>query len=132
MSITLAFNRMILRFSSLICSLLVVCATAVASAQAQTQEPIIFSAPDTNAPSLAPRSPMLPDFDNPVQRQLNFSPAPAMPAPGVPAISPAQAAQWQQAVDREKNWTLMTPEEIFGLPTAEKILGVSERDAMGE
>lgn len=44
------------------------------------------------------------------------------PAP----VSPEQAKAWQKFLDGKKNWTLMTPEEILGLPTAEKILGIPE------
>jgi len=44
------------------------------------------------------------------------------PAP----VSQEQIKQWQKLLDNRKNWTMMTPEEIMGVPTAEKILGISD------
>ena len=40
----------------------------------------------------------------------------------------AAAAQWQKLQERNKNWGLMTPEEILGIPTPEKLLGITEDD----
>jgi len=45
-----------------------------------------------------------------------------------PVYSSANAQQWQQLLNNRKNWTLMTPEEILGIPTPEKILGVADPD----
>src|SRR5258708_7044227 len=112
---------------------------AVSLAHAQTTmkrgQPIFFSAPDndamvSNAPSLTPRSPELPEFTKTIEvPSLNFEAGRPMPRP-LP-LSPAQMAAMQQSLDREKNWTLMTPAEILGVPTPEKILGIPERDATG-
>jgi hypothetical protein len=49
--------------------------------------------------------------------------------PGSPvqtAVSPEAARQWQNVLDRKKNWMLLTPGEILGVTTPEKILGVAE------
>ena len=45
-------------------------------------------------------------------------------SPQASAISAASSAQWQKFLENKKNWPLMTPEEIFGIATPEKILGV--------
>ena len=50
----------------------------------------------------------------------------------MPAISPGQARQMQQLLDERRNWALLTPEQILGLPTQEKILGIADRDAFGQ
>jgi hypothetical protein len=42
------------------------------------------------------------------------------------AVSPAEAQHWQKVFEAKKKWTLMTPEEILGLPTAEKLLGLPD------
>ena len=55
-----------------------------------------------------------------------------LPAPLPPAISPGQARQMQQLLDEQKNWALLTPEQILGPPTREKILGIADRDAFGQ
>ena len=55
-----------------------------------------------------------------------FDILPGSPAPA--AVSPDQAKQWQKLLDDKKNWTMMTPEEIMGVPTAQKILGFPESD----
>jgi hypothetical protein len=48
--------------------------------------------------------------------------------PGSPqqVLSTANAEQWQKSLDDQKNWTLLTPEEILGIPTPEKILGITD------
>lgn len=55
-----------------------------------------------------------------------FDPLPGAPAP--PPVSPEDAQRWQKFLDGKKNWTLMTPEEILGVPTPEKILGIPDRN----
>jgi hypothetical protein len=37
----------------------------------------------------------------------------------------------QRQLDERKNWALLTPEQILGLPTQAKILGIQDRDAFG-
>jgi len=85
-------------------------------------------------PSLAAKPPGLMDFANAVQSPVaSFGDAPEtapLPAPP-PPISPAQVQQMQRLLDERKNWALLTPEEIFGLPAPEKIPGRPDRDAFG-
>src|ERR1039457_1902182 len=58
---------------------------------------------------------------NPV---ANFDVLPVSPVPN--AVAAANAARWQTFLEGKKNWTLMTPEEILGIPTPEKILGITD------
>jgi hypothetical protein len=108
------------------------------SANRSAGQAILFSSPDggdvsSNMPSLAAKPPSLLDFANEVESPtLKFgvaSGAESLPAPRLPAVSPSQI---QRMLDERKNWALMTPEEILGLPTQEKILGIPDRDASGE
>jgi hypothetical protein len=46
-------------------------------------------------------------------------------------ISPSEQRRLQQLQLDKKNWLLLTPAEILGVKTPEKILGVTERDAAG-
>ena len=101
---------------------------------------IFFSSADgdgvsSNMPSLAAKPPEMLDLANAVQspdaefgRRVRNG-APAAPPP---AISPAQVQQMQRLLDERKNWALLTPEQILGLPTQEKILGIPDRDAFGQ
>jgi hypothetical protein len=101
-------------------------------------QPIIFSAPDTEL-ATNPAPPLVPDavkfdFSRAFSSPNVATPPSLQPAPA-PMISPLQAQAAQQAqkeLERKKNWTLMTPAEILGVPTLEKISGVSERNAAGE
>jgi len=101
---------------------------------------ILFSSADdedvsSNMPSLAAKPPGMLDFANAVQApgaKSDAAPETELLPPQTPAISPAQAQQMQRLLDKRKNWALLTPEEIFGLPTPEKILHVPERDAFGQ
>jgi len=43
-------------------------------------------------------------------------------------ISPAELKAWEKILEGKKKWAMMTPEEIMGVPTAEKILGIPEKD----
>ncbi len=43
-------------------------------------------------------------------------------------FSAEQLKQWQKLLDKKKNWTLLTPEEILGVPTSKKILGLSDAE----
>ena len=45
-------------------------------------------------------------------------------------IRPSRAAQ--DLLDRRNNWMLLTPAEILGQVTPEKMLGIPERDAFGQ
>jgi hypothetical protein len=101
---------------------------------------IWFSTPkedtiSSNVPTLSPK-PLKPlDFGNDSQIPLPFdldgSPAVALPPPAALTASPAEQAQLQDWSDRRRNWILMTPAEILGATTPEKILGIHEYDAAG-
>jgi hypothetical protein len=104
---------------------------------AQQEQSILFSAPDssdanTNVPSLTPRPPVLSDIAGAVRAPIfDVSPAPNPNMPSLTIISPRGVAQMEQQLDEKENWALMTPEEILGVPTAEKILGLSDNNADG-
>jgi hypothetical protein len=118
---------------------------AVFSAQAQRAglgpgQSILFSSPESdtvfsNMPSLSPKPPESPDFGNTLQAPPPFSfsgpPVDTPLLPGVPVVSPAEALRMQDLLDRRKNWMLLTPAEILGATTPEKILGIQEHDAAG-
>ena len=118
---------------------------AVFSVQAQHAafrpgQSILFSSPESdtvfsNLPSLSPKPPESLDFGNTLQAppSFNFSgPSVDTPLPvGVPVFSPAEALRMQELLDRRKNWMLLTPTEIIGATTPEKIMGIQERDAAG-
>ena len=118
---------------------------AVFSAQAQRSglgpgQSILFSSPESdtvfsNMPSLSPKPPESLDFGGTLRAPQPFSfsgPPVDMPLlPGVPVVSPAEALQMQDLLDKRKNWMLLTPAEILGATTPEKILGIQEHDAAG-
>jgi hypothetical protein len=119
---------------------------AVFSAQVQyaplqAGQPIWFSSPkndtvSSNVPTLSPKPLESLDFRNssqiPLPFDLNGPPAAAPPPPGPLTISPAEQAQLQDLSDRRRNWILLTPAEILGATTPEKILGIQEHDAAGQ
>ena len=73
------------------------------------------SAPTTfNAPSSL--------FNNP-GATADFDVLPGGPQP---VILGARSEQWQRALEDRKNWTLMTPEKILGIPTPESILNIAD------
>jgi hypothetical protein len=118
---------------------------AVFPAQAQRSglgpgQSILFSSPESdtvfsNTPSLSPKPPESLDFGNTLQAPPPFSfsgPPVAMPLlPGVPVVSPAEALRLHDLLDKRKNWMLLTPAEILGATTPEKIMGIQEHDAAG-
>ncbi len=118
---------------------------AVFSAQAQRTayrpgQPILFSSPadDTvlsNMPSLSPRPPESLDFGDTLQDSPPYSlsglPIKTPLPVGAPGVSPAEALRMQGLLDRRKNWMLLTPAEILGATTPEKIMGIQEHDAAG-
>jgi hypothetical protein len=121
-------------------------ALAVASpAQAQRAgrrpgQAIVFSSTDeenvsSNTLSLAPKPPSLLDFANTIQSpdsKPGAAPETDLPPGPPPAISPAQVQRLQRRLDEQKNWALMTPEQILNPPTTEKMLHLQERDAFGQ
>jgi len=97
-------------------------------------QPILFSSPASdngvsNTPSLLPKPPDSLDLKDATEAPLDFrfnGSSPAMPAPlAGPLLNPAGLA-------RERNWALMTPAEILGEITPEKMLGLTEHDAFGQ
>jgi hypothetical protein len=119
-------------------------AVSFAQAQSVTQpgQPIIFSSSGnddamSNAPSLsAPPSIAsgLPEAIQPSVFNFNVMPPNSvlLPAPQVMATSPSDFERLQKLLDERKNWALLTPAEVLGIPTPEKILGLPERDAAGQ
>jgi len=104
-------------------------------------EAIMFSSPDTDAvatnlSSLSPRPPESLVFGSTVEAPptLNFNrtPSSAPMSLGAPAVSAPEPSQLQDQLDRRNNWMLMTPAEIYGVTTPEMILGIPERDALGQ
>jgi hypothetical protein len=124
----------------LVAGAVLVAGTAGYAQTMKSGQRIVFSQPDngvtaSNTVSLAPRSPELSPVANaikPSPLNLNFQSAPPTPMPRPAPISPEQVARMRQAADKQKNWALMTPAEIMGVPTAAQIMGVPERDANGD
>ncbi len=122
----------------------VVVAAFTAEAQQAGRRPgqaIIFSSPDgesvnSNLPSLTAQPPPLLDMANTAPSpgmNLDAAAQTEMPVlPPVPPVSPAQMEQMRRQLDQQKNWAMSTPEEILGLNTQKKILGVTDRDALGQ
>jgi hypothetical protein len=118
---------------------------AVFSVQAQRAalrpgQSILFSSPESdtvfsNTPSLSPKPPESLDFGNTLRAPPSFSfsgPSVDTPfLPGAPVVSPAETLRMQDLLDRRKNWMLLTPAEILGATTPEKILGIQGHDAAG-
>jgi hypothetical protein len=121
--------------------LLAVFFAQVHCAPLQAGQAILFSSPigDTvgsNAPSLSLKPVESLDFGNssqiPLPLDLNGPPVVVPPLPGPRTISPTEQAKLQDLSDRRRNWILLTPAEILGATTPEKILGIQERDAAGQ
>ena len=55
-----------------------------------------------------------------------------LPGSPPPIMLDDSSAQWKQFLNNRKNWALMTPREILGVPTLQSIMGVPELgDEMG-
>ena len=102
-----------------------------ALAQQTLDEPIFFSKPSDNGilnsgngskAASAADTGMLPDKSSRI-----FS-APQSSNPGM-VLPPPTATPRANALDKRKNWTLMTPEEIMGVPTPEKMFGLPDENA---
>ena len=118
---------------------------AVFSAQVQyaplqAGQRIWFSSPgndtvSSNVPTLSPKPLESQEVKNgsdiSLPFDLNGPPDAPPPLAGSLTISSAEQAQAQDLSDRRKNWILMTPAEILGATTPEKILGIREYDAAG-
>lgn len=56
-----------------------------------------------------------------------------LPGGAIPENNNSQQNEaWQKYLEKQKNWTLMTPAEILNVPTPEKILGVPDPDDMAD
>ena len=137
MGFTLAFLKRGLPLAAL-------ASAAMISARAQglgsrSGEAILFSSPagdsadSTNLPSLTPKPSEALDLEGITQAPENFNfsqprGVPLLPY-GMPPISPGENSRLQ---DLRRNWVLLTPAEILGAATPEKMMGVLERDALGQ
>lgn len=102
---------------------------------------IIFSSPDSdgvvsNLPSLSPKAPDSLNFERAFEAPstIRFAPVPnSAPRPSLgPVFSSEAAARMQNLLDQRNNWALLTPAEILGAATPEKIFGITEHDAFGQ
>ena len=137
MGFNLAYLKRVLPLAA---ALVVVFSVQAQRAAPRPRQSILFSSPESdtvfsNMPSLAPKPPESLDFGNTLEAPPSFSfngspvdtPLPA----GAPVISRAEALRLQDLLDRRKNWMLLTPAEILGTTTPEKIMGIQEHDASG-
>ena len=101
------------------------------------QQPIIFSKPAAdaqpkpdNTSTAEPRHEVRSLFSSASSIFEIQAPTPAFAPLGISSaqnFSPAQQKAWDKELENKKKWTLMTPEEILGIPTPEKILGLPEK-----
>jgi hypothetical protein len=112
-------------------------AMALSAAAQQSGQSIIFSAPPEDdaqsaTPPLAP--PSSPVISLPSTMQAPMSPFGYSPPNNLllppPRANDAGQQQLKKSLDERKNWTLMTPAEIFGVTTTDK--SSQERDATGQ
>lgn len=104
------------------------------------QQPIIFSKPADAGGAAKADATLAPETKHEVHSLFNlpmsiFEPshpgqtlAPASVIGPAPQVSADQLKAWQKILDAKNHWTLMTPEEILGLPTPEKILGLPAKN----
>jgi hypothetical protein len=113
-------------------------AMVLSAAAQQSGQSIIFSSPQnddaqSSTPSLVQPSSPLPSLPSTMQAPVSpFSYNAPDNFPDLPP-SPANSAEQQRMekmLSDRKNWTLMTPEEIFGVTTEKS--SQPERDAMGQ
>ena len=107
-----------------------------AAAQPSGQD-IIFSSPkadDSQAvtPSLTPQNSELPTLPGTLLAPVSAFPSslPGDPMPP-PPVNASEQQRLRQLQAEHRNWTLMTPAEIFGVTPTEKLLQPPERDAFG-
>jgi hypothetical protein len=110
---------------------------SVAAQQSATNagQSIIFSSPDNGGDS-SNLAPLATQFSSPLNIQDNFQSASSIPAldnpPAAPPPTPGEGQQLQRLLERRRDWIFMTPAEILGVTTPEKILQIQERDAAGQ
>lgn len=111
-------------------SRLIVLFAVAAAVSAPAQQTIVFSkpadVPAEKAKSYLPTiSYRVSDFNAP---HLLFNNAmPDLPAPRPQVNNNNHDASVREALDRRKNWTLLTPEQILGIQTPEQILGLPDK-----
>jgi len=114
----------------------VACVAVAARVDAGAQQSIIFTKP-ANDPAEKANSFMPPSSRRSGDAEAYNAPSPIFgrpsadsydELPGSPrlTISAEDALRWRKALDAKKNWTLLTPEEILGVPTPEKLLGLPD------
>lgn len=110
-------------------------AMVLAAAAQESGQDIIFSSPKSDGsqavtPSLTPQNSQLQGLPNAL---LTPGPAfPARPSEGrLPPVNFAEPRGQKTSPEERRNWMLMTPAEIFGVPDVEKLLKPPERDAFG-
>jgi hypothetical protein len=118
-----------------------VCSAEIQEKARQPGQPIIFSAPvndtvSSNMPSLAVKPPppgnLADTVKSPIFHLDAVLPAEPLPEPQQPRVSPEEAKRMKRQQEERDNWSLLTPEQILGLPTQEKVLGVQDRDRSGD
>ena len=110
---------------------------ALAAVVARADEPIVFSKPKDalteKANAFMEQQPHKLSgnynasksvFDGKPQADFDILPGYKKPRP----FSPAELKAMEKNLDQQRNWALQTPEEIFRLPTAEKIFGIPDPD----
>jgi len=104
--------------------------TAAVAFSAPAQQTIIFSKPSDLSADKA--NSFLPapnrragDYNAPRQLFNDYTPSLPMPAPVV--VNNNNDASVRDALNRRKNWTLLTSEQILGIQTPEEILKVPDR-----
>ena len=104
-------------------------------------QPILFSSPDhdtisSNIPTLSAKPPPPANLADVVKSPIFHLDAglPVAPPPDVQQhrVSPEESKRMKRKHDEQENWSLLTPEEILGLPTQEEIMGVHDHDAAGQ
>ena len=107
-------------------------AAAAMAIAAPAQQTIIFSKP-SDLPANKANS-FLPGSDHRVNagdynapRQLFNDFTPDLPMPKPAQMNNNNSASVKEALDKRKNWTLLTPEQILGIQTPEQILGMPDK-----
>lgn len=117
------------RFKFLLAAVLI---GGAAGLRLPAQQTIVFSKPSdlpaNNAnnfmPSVERRAG---DYNAPHSLFNNFTPTIPLPKPLFRNNNNNAAVQ--EALDKRKNWTLLTPEQILGIQTPEQILGVPDKNS---
>lgn len=111
-------------------------AMVLSAAAQESGQDIIFSSPKTDdsqavTPSLTPQNSQLMTLPGSLQAPMTVIP-PSMTGDRLPSpVNFSGQQRLKQSQEERRNWTLMTPEEIFGVTPADKLLQPPERDAYG-